>query len=141
MLATARLKVDYSSDEYGYEFRNRVLDCMGYRQYSDYLNSEMWATIRSAKLVSVPDCELCGKKANEVHHFTYHYAVMTGQNDTLLVSLCSGCHRKIECHKGYKLLACDVRQYLCALLDRFNRERSKELRLAFDKVCGKCVAP
>lgn len=63
-------------------------------RYSVYLRSEEWKAIRLRVLMRDNHlCLDCGRKATQVHHLSYAPAVMSGRDDTKLVSLCRKCHK------------------------------------------------
>lgn len=76
--------------------RNSRLRELGYRSYREYINSDDWKSISREKLAETPNCQRCGKKANQVHHTDYSFEVILGIDRTKLVSLCGACHRAIE---------------------------------------------
>lgn len=80
----------------GYKKRDEVLFRLGFASYRDYLRSNAWKAIREAKLAIDPQCEICGDKAQQVHHISYRKNTLTGKNPRGLVSVCESCHTKIE---------------------------------------------
>lgn len=67
--------------------------------YREYLRSPEWQVIRSRILARDEErCLRCEGVANQVHHLSYARAVLDGYDDTLLVSLCGGCHHVVEFH-------------------------------------------
>lgn len=79
-----------------YQRRNERLSDLGYLGYKDYLKSEDWQVIRQRKLARFPNCLLCSKPANQVHHLSYSDEVLLGLEPRLLVTLCEECHEGIE---------------------------------------------
>lgn len=78
-------------------------------QYKAYLSSPLWETIRTRVLQRDNGlCLCCGRKASQVHHRSYSPAVMSGQNITLLASICRQCHDTI--HSGEDGARCSPRQ-------------------------------
>jgi len=64
--------------------------------YKEYLKSEEWKQLRKkAYTRSKGFCELCGKKAENIHHICYpkHYS-----NDSLnnLLAVCERCHKLLH---------------------------------------------
>lgn len=80
----------------GYEARNKKLTALGFDGYEEYLKSDEWSEIRSQKLSDEPNCCLCGKIADQVHHFSYEEEVLLGVVKDLLFSVCGECHGDIE---------------------------------------------
>lgn len=79
-----------------YAKRDRALFRLGFASYGDYLKSPLWKVIREAKLAVDPRCECCGDKAVQIHHLSYTRKVLIGKLRRKLVSVCPGCHQKIE---------------------------------------------
>ena len=77
--------------------------------YAKYLASAEWREIRSTVLSDRPVCELCGDRAIQVHHDSYHAAVIAGLMNDALVSICCTCHYGIEFNGKTKLHSKDVR--------------------------------
>lgn len=76
-----------------YEERNRVLLCLGYRSYRDYLQSRLWARIRLKALrLHGFKCLGCQDRATEVHHFSYQRHVLEGRSLGDLFCVCRKCH-------------------------------------------------
>lgn len=70
---------------------------LGFRDYAHYRSSAVWRTIR--RRVWDRDnrtCVKCDGKARLVHHKTYSLAILRGESDDQLVSLCEGCHAVIH---------------------------------------------
>ena len=68
--------------------------------YPQYLKSALWMEIRGRVLERDKNiCQDCGREASQVHHMSYKPAVMAGENDSQLVSLCCGCHDKRHADK------------------------------------------
>ena len=63
----------------------------------EYLESPLWRKIRRRVIKRDGGvCALCPAKATEVHHHSYEYEVIIGQNDRDLIALCSACHKSVE---------------------------------------------
>lgn len=77
--------------------RNKTLIKIGFSSYKEYLNSDLWKSIRIKVLkLSNFKCKSCKNKANQVHHLSYHKDVLLGLKLESLVSLCEKCHSFIE---------------------------------------------
>lgn len=79
--------------------RQETLTILGFRNYNEYLKSDLWKTIR--KLILERDayyCRIrrCNNRAEQVHHFTYSPKTLVGRNPAGLISVCRSCHKKIE---------------------------------------------
>lgn len=80
-----------------YTLRNRLLCSLGYSSYDDYLESELWAEIKDAVLDRDRwRCRVCDAQATAVHHTDYNRETLLGDSFDGLVSICHGCHAKIE---------------------------------------------
>lgn len=100
-----------------YEYRNRIIERMGYGSYCHYLRSGLWRQIRRTVLVDNPLCLVCRKLATQVHHRTYTAHNLTGITTDGLVALCEKCHSEIEHDEcGRKLFGGDVDRKLEAMV-------------------------
>lgn len=80
-----------------YSERNIILQQMGFVNYSDYLASDLWKTIRSKAFSNKSNsCKLCGELAQLLHHLDYSRKVLEGHDMSRLVPLCHECHKKVE---------------------------------------------
>ena len=87
-----------------YRERNRNIRAMGFRSYVDYLNSDLWKSIRAQVLAASQDCRVCGRPAIQVHHVKYRKKDLEGRDLSFLWSVCAGCHRTAEFRRdGEKL--------------------------------------
>lgn len=78
------------------------------KKYDDYMKSDAWVAKRKERLqLDDNHCVMCGRKNGltrkgkpilQVHHIHYNNLGHEPMED--LVSLCSGCHRKI--HRYYQ---------------------------------------
>ena len=106
--------------------------------YATYLASDLWGAIRSKVLSKRPWCELCGDRATQVHHDSYHVSVMLGEMNDSLVSICRDCHEGIEFEGHQKLSSKEVRRKLRKWLIDTGRghvtERLKEAQRKLTKM-------
>jgi 5-methylcytosine-specific restriction endonuclease McrA len=80
-----------------YVRRQRNLEKLGFRTYSEYLASDLWKAIRSRVLQRDNGiCRRCKGRAWQVHHRKYVMKAMDGTNIGLLVSVCGPCHEFME---------------------------------------------
>ncbi len=81
-----------------YARRDESLRELGYAGYAEYLDSDLWRSIRGVVLKrSVGVCEVCRvARATQVHHRNYSSAVMRGERNDLLVPVCGPCHTHAE---------------------------------------------
>lgn len=79
-----------------YGERSHNLKMLGYTNYADYLQSELWASIRGTVLCGDPACVGCGRPATQVHHENYDIPVLLGEYLQALHPICGRCHRSIE---------------------------------------------
>lgn len=86
-----------------YQERNKILFGIGFKDYDEYLKSDLWAEIRFKQLKAMPDCLMCGETATQVHHLKYTEENLKGINAKCLSSICRRCHNKIEFSSGSKV--------------------------------------
>lgn len=79
-----------------YKKRNDELPDLGYATYREYLKSDDWAELRGRILRQHPTCCRCDDPATQVHHFSYHAAVILGRCNDLLLPICEPCHKSVE---------------------------------------------
>lgn len=80
--------------EYGK--RNQILKRVGFKNYQDYLASDLWAKIRARQLRKHVSCFICRDPATQVHHGKYTLLNLLGHSERDLFSVCCDCHRRIE---------------------------------------------
>lgn len=83
-------------NESAYNQRDKVLMRLGFASYRDYLRSALWKELREEKLAANARCEICGDKAQIVHHISYRRNSLAGKHLGGLVSLCNRCHCRVE---------------------------------------------
>ena len=74
---------------------------LGYRDYNHYLKGFLWKTTREKVLFrDNRTCQICEKTEDNnvlnVHHIRYDNDVLSGENLTQLITLCTSCHDKLE---------------------------------------------
>ena len=90
------------------------LHALGFNSHTQYLRSERWSCIRQRVLERDEfRCIGCGKKANQVHHSSYDYATMSGENLLHLSSSCGKCHLLSHWHHEAGRLYCRTKCYVC----------------------------
>ncbi len=91
--------------------------------YIEYLDSKLWSKIRRRILKRDNNiCQLCGKKANSVHHRSYAYEVIIGEGDNQLISLCNKCHTDIEFDQTKRQRSVEEKEaYLIQQLKKSNK--------------------
>lgn len=102
-----------------YKERDAILKAMGFKSYSAYLRSQLWARIRRHAFgVLGSNCAVCDEKAEVIHHTRYSLSDLKGQTIDFMVQLCNDCHESIERHvdgKKTSLKAANKKLYeLCA---------------------------
>jgi hypothetical protein len=81
----------------------RCLKHLGFQSYQEYLQSDLWKSIRERVLVRDNRiCKACNAQANTVHHLIYNFKVLSGEFDDALVALCIDCHKRIEFDRNDK---------------------------------------
>lgn len=99
-----------------YTKRDQHLQELGFKNYTEYLQSELWAGIRVRVFADYGEmCYVCLRKATCVHHCSYSLDVMLGTDITYLVPLCGWCHKNVE----------------------FNRRGRRGIRYAYGYLVGK----
>jgi len=74
-------------------------------RYSEYLESDLWKTIRAKVLLRDGCiCRVCRSKAIVVHHRNYNTATMSGDDLDSLISLCKSCHKRVHRDESGKRL-------------------------------------
>lgn len=95
---------DYSLVGLGKQQRNFVLQFYGFKNYTEYLRSDLWFSIRSRFLGKTSLCVCgCRQQANQVHHKTYTEANLLGKTLRGLVAINKDCHFNIEFADDRKL--------------------------------------
>jgi hypothetical protein len=81
-----------------------VLKELGFSTYREYLQSDLWKSIRKRVCKIKGDaCFLCGNKATELHHNSYRYKDLVGKRLRYINPICHSCHGKIEFDDGEKV--------------------------------------
>lgn len=107
-----------------YHARDERLRFLGFAFYGDYLKSDEWAEIRARKLARHPECMLCNKPAEVVHHLDYEMGTLLGLQNSSLVCLCHACHELIEVDsKGRKRSLKLANTELYRLAEELGREK------------------
>ncbi len=79
-----------------YGERDGYLRQLGFSTYQAYLASPLWQEIRARKLAKHRRCQLCDRWASQVHHSKYTLQNLQGRSGKWLLSICGGCHLKVE---------------------------------------------
>lgn len=86
-----------------YELRDAALLRNGFPSYKAYLKSDLWKSIRARVLErDSHTCFVCKGRAFQVHHRSYGDVTLRGDKIDKLISVCRGCHLKIEFNRGNK---------------------------------------
>jgi hypothetical protein len=88
-----------------YSERNEVLRNMGFKSYTEYLDSNRWKSIRSKVLGGNPNCCKCDAIATQVHHSRYTNANLVGISLEYLHAVCRDCHEHAEFDQNKKKLS------------------------------------
>lgn len=80
--------------EQGPEMRRRIkADVMLMDYHDQYLKTALWKRIKKRVLERDQKvCQCCGGSGSVVHHRSYSRDVMEGRNDSMLATVCAGCH-------------------------------------------------
>lgn len=79
--------------------RDRILQELGYSNYREYRDSDLWRRAIRPEVIkeSGGKCCVCGSSDNlQVHHMDYNRDNLSGKDTNSMVSLCNKCHIKIE---------------------------------------------
>lgn len=80
-----------------YADRDENLKAIGFRTYSDYLDSEFWKGLRLKVFEKKGrQCCKCRKNANQVHHSNYSVNTLLGSTFAHLWPVCGDCHNMAE---------------------------------------------
>lgn len=98
--------------------RDQLLNRLGFQSYRQYLRSDLWYGIRSRILSrDQHTCRCCSEPATQVHHRSYRWFVLIGEDEDKLISLCDQCHYVIEFYEsGMKRCSSRVETKLRKLL-------------------------
>lgn len=118
---------------HNYQLRNAVVRGLGHKNYAEYLKSPLWISIRRRVLNAQGNkCNLCGGKAECIHHDTYTQANLLGHSFNGLVALCNSCHRNIEFNaSGEKIVPAGIRPNN-RTTQRATNKRAKRVRQALE---------
>ncbi len=113
-----------------YALRNALIVQLGFNTYKEYLSSQLWAEIRDAVFArDGGSCNLCGERAEVVHHTDYSKATMLGNNFDGLAALCHHCHHKVEVVRdGKKRTLLQARGVYYALLRKKEKKANRKRR-------------
>lgn len=135
LIATKRLKkavrftigeisyIFYKDENETYKQRNELLSKLGYRDYTQYLSSNLWKEIYLRVMLDRGNrCILCNNQTNILHHISYRRSVLLGEDDSFIVPLCNSCHMRIEfTKKGVKRDVCTVQEQLGRIINKKNK--------------------
>lgn len=81
--------------------RNKELEKMGFNSYTQYLDSELWDSIRQ-RVVQYKGwrCCTCGAPHTEIHHYDYSPESLRGDDLTNLWPICGTCHKEVHFPQG-----------------------------------------
>lgn len=100
-----------------FQERAEALRRLGFADYHVYLQSPFWYEIRQLVMDAYDSkCVACGRKAEQIHHLRYTFAVMNGDDLKGLVPLCEADHMFIEWKCGRKVSLREANMRLTGLL-------------------------
>lgn len=119
-----------------YGERGRLLMNMGYQSYSEYLSSDTWSSIRKEVLEKRPSCELCSRRATQVHHAKYTLNSLQRCDSVLLVSICHPCHQYLELRPddAKEPWSMVVNKLLCGLNRIGSHDRAREIAKGLGRI-------
>ena len=81
--------------------RGDMLKELGFDSYAEYLDSDLWRSIRERVFYEKGRrCTCCSKMASQVHHAEYTDENLAGDNLDELFPVCGECHRKTHFKRG-----------------------------------------
>lgn len=91
-----------------YDERRASLAALGFASYELYLQSRLWASIRSRVLLPSTQCVRCVEhRATAVHHASYDIETMAGRRTDALLPACRRCHHLAERRGRHEISAAD----------------------------------
>jgi hypothetical protein len=79
--------------------RQGYLRDLGFGAYLDYLESDLWRSIRERVFAESRECFACGRYATQVHHERYTPENLSGRSLAGLWRVCGSCHHLAEFSK------------------------------------------
>lgn len=80
-----------------YKERDRYLVTLGFKSYRDYLDSNLWKSIRLRVMQRDGNkCQCCQGPAVQVHNKRYGLGQLNGMTLDEMVAICIDCHQAIE---------------------------------------------
>lgn len=103
-----------------YKSRNKNLKNLGYSTYRAYLASPLWKEIRERVFRHHGRlCNVCGRRATQVHHIRYGVADLTGVRLRFMRPICEGCHVSVE------FTECGSKTTVAKAKKRYQKRREK----------------
>lgn len=100
-----------------FQERLEALRRLGFADYHAYLQSTFWYAIRRLVMDAYEGkCVACCRKAEQIHHLRYTFAVMNGDDLKGMVPLCEADHMFIEWKCGRKVSLREANMRLTGLL-------------------------
>lgn len=111
---------------------------VGYKSYTDYLNSKVWKAIRLQVFeIKGRFCWLCGIACNQVHHQRYRKVDLNGTCLDFLFPICADCHTKIEFEGAKKRKKLQVRKMFNQLRNQYVAQLKEISTFLHKKSVGK----
>ena len=102
-----------------YEQRDRDLLLMGFASYPEYLESDLWKSIRKRTILKAKRrCSGCAGPATQVHHRDYSASTLKGETENSLVAICRDCHSHIEFKEECKCTLAEANGRLDRLISK-----------------------
>lgn len=122
-----------------YKERDEILLEIGYKNYQEYLSSDLWKAIRRKVFYKCGNkCKLCQKEANVIHHKGYGKNILLGLMLDPLIPLCHSCHSKVEFHPdNTKRSLMEANGFLTKLLSTLNPVKKEKKVKEMCRLCGK----
>lgn len=79
------------------ENRPFLLSKLGMKSYPEYLSSPLWKRIKQIAFSRLGNkCVICGERTNILHHKSYDWRTLIGEDFSFLVPICNRHHEEIE---------------------------------------------
>lgn len=98
------------------EERKIALELLECTTFFDYLQTELWKSLRERRLAGSTQCLVCNKLASHLYFANYRIETFRGDSKGTLLTMCNRCRGQVEVRGGCKLWPCDSNILLLAAL-------------------------
>ena len=110
-----------------YQSRDKSLKILGFGSYEAYLLSDLWQEIREKVFMAKGrKCFCCGRNANSVHHTSYSFKTLSGNDKAVIDNawpICGKCHKSVHFRKSG-----EFRKFRSARASFFRRKENAGVR-------------